>query len=255
LIFICIPAYNEADTVGVLLWKIRRVMSDFPRDYELLVLDDASTDATQDVLAPYARVLPLTVLRNERRLGYAASLERLIREAVARATHPRRDVVIVLQADFTEQPEDIPVLVRRIEGGADVVEAAVVEDGGQTPRALRWSRRGMPWLLRRASLPEGIRDPLTGYRAYRVAVLRKAVNERNGNALLEAEGWAANVELLLAVAPYTRRAEATEATRRYDRRTRPTRFRPWDTLVQIWDVARRARRAPRQEVVSTDAAA
>jgi dolichol-phosphate mannosyltransferase len=113
----------------------------------------------------------------------------------------------------------------------------------------------MPWLLRRATLPEGIRDPLTGFRAYRVAVLRKAVNERNGNALLEAEGWAANAELLLAVAPYTRRAEATEATRRYDRRTRPTRFRPWDTLVQIWDVARRARRAPRQEVESTDAAA
>jgi glycosyltransferase involved in cell wall biosynthesis len=255
LIFICIPAYNEADTVGVLLWKIRRVMSDFPRDYELLVLDDASTDATQDVLAPYARVLPLTVLRNEHRLGYAASLERLIREAVTRATHPRRDTVVVLQADFTEQPEDIPVLVRRIEGGADVVEAAVVQDGESTPRVLRWSRRGMPWLLRRASLPEGIRDPLTGFRAYRVAVLRKAVNERNGNALLETEGWAANVELLLAVAPYTRRAEATEATRRYDRRTRPTRFRPWDTLVQIWDVARRVRRAPRQEVESTDAAA
>lgn len=255
MIFICIPAYNEADTVGVLLWKIRRVMSDFPRDYELLVLDDASTDATQDVLAPYARVLPLTVLRNDRRLGYAASVERLVREAVGRATHPRRDVVVVLQADFTEQPEDIPQLVRRIEGGADVVEAAVVQDGEKTPRALRWSRRGLPWLLRRASLPEGIRDPLTGFRAYRVAVLRKAVNERNGNALLDAEGWAANVEILLAVAPYTRRAEAIEATRRYDRRTRLTRFRPWDTLVQIWDVARRARRAPRQEVESTDAAA
>ena len=82
MIFICIPAYNEAETVGVLLWKIRRVMSDFPRDYELLVLDDASTDATRDVLAPYARVLPLTVLRNDKRAGYAASLERLIREAI-----------------------------------------------------------------------------------------------------------------------------------------------------------------------------
>jgi glycosyltransferase involved in cell wall biosynthesis len=255
LIFICIPAYNEADTVGVLLWKIRRVMSDFPRDYELLVLDDASTDATQDVLAPYARVLPLTVLRNERRAGYAASLERLIREAVARATHPRRDIVITLQADFTETPEDIPALVRRIEGGADVVEAAIIQEGGRVPRVLRWSRRGMPWLLRRASLPEGIRDPLSGFRAYRVAVLKKAVAERNGNALLETEGWAANVEILLAIAPFIRRAEATDVTRRYDRRTRPTRFRPWDTFVQLWDVARRVRRAPRPEVEKTDAAA
>jgi dolichol-phosphate mannosyltransferase len=255
LIFICIPAYNEADTVGVLLWKIRRVMSDFSRDYELIVLDDASTDATLDVLEPYSRVLPLTVLRNEQRRGYAASLERLIREAVTRATHPRRDIVIVLQADFTETPDDIPALVRRIEGGADVVEAAVSDEGDSIPRSLRWSRRGMPWLLRRASLPEGIRDPLSGYRAYRVNVLRKAIAQRNGNALLETEGWAANVELLLVIAPFTRRAEATEATRRYDRRTRPTRFRPWDTFVQVWDVARRIRRAPRPEAESTDVAA
>lgn len=255
MIFICIPAYNEAETVGVLLWKIRRVMSDFPRDYELLVLDDASTDATRDVLAPYARVLPLTVLRNDKRAGYAASLERLIREAVARATHPRRDVVITLQADFTETPEDIPALMKRIEGGADVVEAVAVDEGGSVPRALRWSRRGLPWLLRGAALPEGIRDPLSGFRAYRVAVLKKAVTERNGTPLLGAEGWAANVELLLAIAPYSRRAEATEVTRRYDRRTRATRFRPWETLVQLWEVARRVRRAPRPVAESTDQAA
>jgi len=69
LIYICIPAYNEAATIGVLLWKIRQVMTDFPRDYELLVLDDGSSDETEDVLAPYARVLPLTVLRNRERQG------------------------------------------------------------------------------------------------------------------------------------------------------------------------------------------
>jgi glycosyltransferase involved in cell wall biosynthesis len=253
LIYICIPAFDEASTVGVLLWRIRQVMGEFPRDYEILVLDDGSTDDTEDVLAPYARVLPLTVLRHEQRQGYAASLERLIREAVDRATHPRRDVVVTLQADFTEAPEDIPALVKRIEGGADVVEATVGVEDDDMPRALRWSRKGLPWLLRRAPLPEGIRDPLSGFRAYRIAVLKKALAERNGSPLLSREGWAANVELLLAVAPYTRRADATEtATRRYDRRQRETRFRPWDTLVDLWDVSRRARRMP-PALTSSDA--
>ncbi|HET8655821.1 MAG TPA: glycosyltransferase family 2 protein [Longimicrobiaceae bacterium] len=253
MIYICIPAYDEAATVGLLLWKIRRVMGEFPRDYEILVLDDASTDATQDVLAPYTRVLPLTVLRNAHRQGYAPSIERLLEEAVARATHPRRDVVVVLQADFSEAPEEIPALVKRMEGGADVVEGAVVRHEGEVPRRMQWVHGGVSWLLRRAPLPEGSRDPLSGFRAYRVSVLKRALAARNGAPLLSREGWAANLELLLAVAPHARRIDGTDVVRRYDRRRRETRFRPWNTLVQLWDVARRARRAP-PSVPSTDAA-
>lgn len=244
MIYICIPAYNEAATIGVVLWKVRRVMSEFPRDYELLVLDDASTDATQDVLAPYARVLPLTVLRNEDRRGYAASLERLIREAVSRASHPRRDVVVTIQADFSEAPEDIPALIKRVEGGADVVEAAVETSGVGEPRLLRWTRAALPLLMRKGALPDKIRDPLSGFRAYRVAVLKRALADRNGSPLLSREGWAANVELLLAVAPYTRRVDGTEGTARERRRQRQTRFRPWETFVQLWDVRRHMRRLP-----------
>lgn len=244
MIYICIPAYNEAATIGVLLWKIRRVMSEFPRDYELLVLDDASTDTTQDVLAPYARVLPLTVLRNDERRGYAASLERLLREAVARASHPRRDVVVTLQADFSEAPEDIPSLLKRVEGGADVVEAAAERWDDRGSRILRWTRAALPLLLRKNALPEQIRDPLSGFRAYRVMVLKRALGERNGAPLLTREGWAANVELLLAVAPYTRRVEGTQGTLGNRRRQRETRFRPWSTFVQLWDVRRHMRRLP-----------
>lgn len=245
MIYICIPAYDEAATVGVVLWKIRQVMEEFPRDYELLVLDDASTDGTQEVLAPYARVLPLTILRNETRAGYAASLERLIREAVGRASHPRRDAVVTLQADFTEAPEDIPALVKRIEGGADVVEAAVTEHRIAVPRAVRWSRRSLPWLFRSAPLPEGLKDPLSGFRAYRVSVLKRALSERNGDPLLSAAGWAANLELLMAVAPHSRRSEATEVAYRFDRRRRATRFSPWLTAVDVWNLSRAARRLRR----------
>jgi glycosyltransferase involved in cell wall biosynthesis len=62
MIYVCIPSYNEAATVGLLLWKIRQVFSAFEREYQLLVADDGSTDATAEVLDPYSRVLPLTVV-------------------------------------------------------------------------------------------------------------------------------------------------------------------------------------------------
>lgn len=240
MIYICIPALDEAQTVGVLLWKIRRVMAEFPRDYEVLVLDDGSTDDTAAVVEPYARVLPVTLLRNERTQGYAASLERLVREAVARSTHPKRDVVVVLQADFTEAPDDIPALVKRMEGGADVVGGTAVAQGAAPSRALRWSRRGLPLLLGRTALPREVRDPLSGFRAYRVSVLKRALAERNGAPLLTRQGWAANAELLLAVAPHARRAEDAEVSVRYDRRDRESRFRPWSALSEVWQLSRRA---------------
>jgi glycosyltransferase involved in cell wall biosynthesis len=244
LIYICIPSYNEAPTVGLLLWKIRQVMAEFARDYHLLVLDDGSTDGTDELLEPYARVLPLSVLRNPQRKGYAASVERLIREAVGRATHPKRDVVLIMQGDFTEAPEDIPTLMKRIEGGADVVSARIVNEVEHTSRAYRWTRRSLLWLLGRQRLPEPVADPLSGFRAYRVAVLKRALVERNGNPLLSRQGWAANAELLLAVAPHARRTEAAEVSLRFDLHQRETRFRAWDALVETWSLARQARQMP-----------
>ena len=41
MLYICIPAYNEESTIGVLLWRIRKVLQDFDREYELLVYNDA----------------------------------------------------------------------------------------------------------------------------------------------------------------------------------------------------------------------
>lgn len=242
MIYICIPALNEARTIGVLLWKIRQVMDEFPRDYHVLVLDDGSTDDTREVLEPYLRVLPVTVLRNERTQGYPAALERLIREAANRSTHPKRDVVVTLQADFTESPDDIPQLLKKLEGGADVVGVTVTATEGELPRAVRWSRRGLPWLLSGAKVPKELGDPLTGFRAYRVSVLRRALQDSEGRPLLTKHGWAANAELLLCVLPHVRRAEGAEVALRYTRRERPTRFRPWSTALELWDLARKAPR-------------
>jgi len=249
LIYICIPAFNEADTVGVLLWKIRRVMSDFGRDYQLLVLDDASEDHTREVLGPYGSVLPLTVLRNREQKGYAAAVERLIRESVERSTHPRRDVAVLLQGDFTENPEQIPDLVKRIEGGADLVGTRWTEET-EVPRLQRWSRRGLPWILPRAALPEEIGDPLTGFRAYRISALRRALRACNGAPMLEGDGWAVNVELLLHVLPHARRTSETEVSARYGLRRRASRFQPLQEMKRVWAIRRHARERASTEETS-----
>jgi glycosyltransferase involved in cell wall biosynthesis len=237
VIYFCIPAHNEERTVGVLLWKIRQVMASFPRDYQILVANDGSTDGTAEVLCPYQRVLPLTVVHVEQRRGYASALELLIREAARRAEYPRRDVIVTLQADFTEDPDELLDLLKRVEAGADIVVANAALPAS-TPRALRWPRQLGNFLLRRRKWPEGVTDPLGGLRAYRVVVVKRALEIRGSERLLTWDGWAANAELLDLTQPHSRRTEAMESHFRGDRQQRPTRNSLWPLLGSVIRYAR-----------------
>ncbi len=233
MIYVCIPTHNEASTVGVLLWKTRNVLGEFDRDYRLVVYDDASTDETPEVLQRYRRSLPLTVLRSEERIGYGASVERLLRHVKDEAPYPKRDCAVVLQADFTESPDDIVSLVKVLEGGADIVAGVTEElDEERKPtRMVRWAARKF---LRSLMGGAPVSDPLPGLRAYRIIVLKKALRElEDGEPLLRSDGWAANVELLGKLAPHARRIAEVPTRVRYDLKARPSRFRPWRTFLGL----------------------
>jgi hypothetical protein len=232
LIYICIPTHNEQQTVGVVLWKLRQVLTDFPRDYQLLVADDASTDKTPEVLEPYTRVLPLTVIRCDRRQGSAASLEMLLREAVRRSEYPKRDVIVTLQADFSEEPDDLVPLVKRLEAGADIAVGNKVS-ATREARTRRFARSLAGFFMRRQKWPEGVATPFEGYRAYRLLAVKRAVEERSGARVIRHDGWAGHAELLKAVLPHARRVDVVEVDERPDRLQRPRREKPFAAAMQV----------------------
>lgn len=242
MIYICIPSHNEAPTIGLLLWKIRQVFAGFAREYQLLVLDDGSTDATGDVLEPYSRVLPLTVVRHDRRLGYAASVEALLRQAVELTDRPKRDAAILLHADFTHNPQVIPDLVRRVESGADIVVAEGRLEG-EPSRSYRLLRRFAPYLLRGVVSLPGVRDVVSGYSILRLVALRNAIRS-HPDRLLVTDGWAANAELYWRAGRYARRIEAVPSLERHDLRQRASRIQPLGAAVELWRARRLLRAAP-----------
>lgn len=234
MIYICIPAHNEAATVGVLLWKVRRVLGEFGRDYRIVVHDDASTDDTAEVLARYRRSLPLTILHSDERLGYGAAVERLLRHVVAEAPYPKRDCAVVLQGDFTERPEDIVGLVKLLEGGADIVAGCQPKPAPDAPRPVRIARRFARIVLGRTARKAPVSDPFSGLRVYRVIVLKKALRDLpEGQPLVKSDGWAANLELLRTLVPHARRIAETTLEMRYDLQARPSRFHAFPTLLSL----------------------
>jgi len=241
MIYVCIPARNEAETVGLVLWKVRKVFEGLGREYQLLVVDDGSTDRTAEALAPYANVLPLTVVRHEQQRGYAASVERLLRLALERTDRPRRDSAVLMHADFTHGPEAVPELMRRLESGADLV----VAEGrvqGESSRGLRLLRRWAPLLLRSSVGLPGVRDVLSGFLAVRLSCARLALKDTEG-PLLTTDSWAANAELIARLGRAARRVETVAVTERHDLRPRGTRLDALALARQLWSARPRVRAA------------
>ena len=244
MIHICIPCRDEDRTIGVLLWKIREVMTDMGRDFQVFVLDDGSSDGTGDLLEKYRRVLPLTVLSQRRPIGYGPAVEKLLRAAAGWTSYPKRDAIVTMQGDFTEHPEHLRALIKTFEGGADVVAGEPGTESAQpgaarrgragsghsTPRAVRLAR----WLARIVlGKAAGGGDPLQGFRVYRAVVIRKALRAAADRPLITTDGWAANAELMKVVAPFARRIAYVPLGLRYDIRSRRTRVRVLPTVREI----------------------
>jgi glycosyltransferase involved in cell wall biosynthesis len=245
MIYFCIPAHDEAATIGLVLWKIRRVLEDSPREYHLLVGDDASTDSTAEVLAPYAKVLPLTVLTSATRQGYAATVESLLREALSRSDRHKRDVAILLPADFAADPATLPEFLKRIDSGADVIVGESTLEGEPD----KWQRRVRSWaprLLGRHARVDGVRDVVSGYAAFRLVALRNAFRDQPG-PWLTTDGWAANAQLLAWAAAGARRVETVPVTELAGRHVRDHRHAPWERARSLW-AARRQITPPPQDI-------
>lgn len=234
MIYICVPSHNDARTVGLVLWKIRQVFGELPREYQVLVADDGSTDDTATVLNDYEPVLPMSVIRHDTRLGYAETVEHLLERAVELTDRPKRDAAIVVPGDFGVSPGVIPDLVRRIESGADLV----VAEGRGRPRSPvgRLVGRMANWLLSPGLSVPGVGDLLSGVLAVRLVTLKRCMRGQAHGFLLS-DGLSARAELVARTASEARQI-STVAVEPREVRNPPFSQRP---LLEAFNLFRTGR--------------
>ena len=114
-ISVVVPMRNESPNVRDLYDEVTRALTAFGRPYEILAIDDGSTDDTFRVLAGLQASDPrLRVIRFRRNFGQTAAFA----AGFARA---RGRYIVTMDGDLQNNPADIPAMVKRIDEGADIV--------------------------------------------------------------------------------------------------------------------------------------
>lgn len=124
------PALNEQENIEMMVRESAMAMTAVTQTFEILVIDDGSSDATPGILRKLEKELSfLRILRHEQNLGYGASL----REGIAAARHP---LVLWTDSDLQFDMSDITCLLRLLDGHDIVTGWRVRREDSKLRRAL-----------------------------------------------------------------------------------------------------------------------
>jgi glycosyltransferase involved in cell wall biosynthesis len=164
MISIVIPIHNEEPSILPLYDRLTAVMESLGRQYEMIFVDDASTDNSFEMLANLVETDPrMKVVRLRRNFGQTAAL-------AAGFDLAQGHIILSMDGDLQHDPADIPLLLEKIDAGYDIAS------GWRKVRVDNLVMRKIPsrianWLMAKVSGVE-LHDFGTTFKAYRAEILR-----------------------------------------------------------------------------------
>jgi dolichol-phosphate mannosyltransferase len=180
---IIIPTYNEAQNITKLIKEILK----FPNNFEILIIDDNSTDGTGDIVKALARKNDrISIIERPSKLGYATA----VMEGFKYGINNSLDAVIQMDADFSHDPSYLPEFVYQSKNHQVVIGSRYIKDG----RVINWplKRKMLSYLANiyvRLLTGIDVHDATSGYRCIRREVLEnvdfKQIKSRGYAFLIE----------------------------------------------------------------------
>lgn len=153
---IVVPTYQEAESLPHLIERVARVRSQHALDIDMLIMDDDSQDGSVELIAARPETWVRIVVRKQQRGLSPAVLEGL--------RLARGDVLVCMDADLSHPPECLPMMLRKLQEGADFVVGSRYVKGGTTADdwgVLRWLNSRVATAMARPLT--NIRDPMAGF--------------------------------------------------------------------------------------------
>lgn len=184
---VVIPAYNEEERLPPTLHAVHAWLSAQPLSYEILVVDDGSTDGTREVVRGLARELPnLGLIESAPNHGKG----HVVKQGMLTA---RGRLRLFMDADGSTPLTQLPALLAALDAGADIAIGSRRAEGAAFTVAPAWYRRIWSRLANRvvrAGLIDGILDTQCGFKLF-TAEAAEAIFRR-----ARTPGWAFDLEAL-----------------------------------------------------------
>jgi glycosyltransferase involved in cell wall biosynthesis len=165
LLSIVVPVFNEADSIEPLHAEIEAAVAGLG-PFEVVYVDDGSTDTTREVLDGLVATRPnVRVVRLRRNFGKAAALTHGFANA-------RGDVIVTMDGDRQDDPDEIPKLLARLDDGYDLVSGW--KQSRQDPLSKRLPSKLFNWTVSTTTGIE-LHDFNCGLKAYRREVVEHVV--------------------------------------------------------------------------------
>ncbi len=184
---VVVPAYNEQDCIGETIDRICRFLVSRAFDFEIIVVDDGSSDKTGEIVASLCRQnAKIKLIKNETNRGKGAAVKRGVLGSSG-------DCVLFMDADFSTSIEEFDKFQPHLENGIPIVIGSRREDASVIRVAQPWYRVFMGQTFTKlASLlsAPGIHDFTCGFKCFDSAVARELFTKQR------LDDWSFDAEIL-----------------------------------------------------------
>ncbi len=215
---IVVPVLNEKDNLQPLCAELNEVLEKAGLDYEIILVDDGSTDGSLERLVDLANSDPrITVLELRRNFGQTAAM-------AAGIDHSRGSVIVPIDADLQNDPRDIPMLLAKLEGPP----ACDIVSGWRKSRKDKWLTRRIP-----SQIANGVIRLVTHVPIHDFGCTLKAYRRE----VIEDVSLSSDMHRFLPALAAWQGAEITEAVVNHRPRIRGTaKYGLWRTIRVVLDL-------------------
>ncbi|MBN1552291.1 glycosyltransferase [bacterium] len=198
-LYVVIPVFNEQDQIAEVIDQLKQVLEKEKIRYQIITVDDGSTDSTYAILSQYQRQLPIKIIQHDMNRGVSEAFRNGFNAYITEASPD--DPLLTMEANRNADPNLIPKMIAELANGSELILASCYAPGGKVigdPFLRLLLSKGINYLLRLIFPLNGIHTYTSFYRLWNYQLIR-SIHSMTDGKFFKQEGFVCMADMLLKI--------------------------------------------------------